>query len=193
MKSKIHELKKSNFRIVSKTIQLLSLTLLFVLGACSSVRVDADYDNNVDFSQYKTYAFQKSGIDKAEISDLDKKRILRAIDAEMTKKGYTKSETPDLLVNIFTKERERVDVNQYSAGWGYGWGWGWNPYMWGGRNYVTTSTEGTLYIDLIDAKKKELIWQGKGSGYLEQSREKKEERINEFVAKILVQFPPEKK
>ena len=193
MKSKIHELKKSNFRIVSKTIQLLSLTLLFVLGACSSVKVDADYDNNVDFSQYKTYAFQKSGIDKAEISDLDKKRILRAIDTEMTKKGYSKSETPDLLVNIFTKERERVDVNQYSAGWGYGWGWGWNPYMWGGRNYVTTSTEGTLYIDLIDAKKKELIWQGKGSGYLEQSREKKEERINEFVAKILAQFPPEKK
>jgi len=193
MKSKIHELKKSNFRIVSKTIQLLSLTLLFVLGACSPVRVDADYDSKVDFSQYKTYAFQKSGIDKVEISDLDKKRILRAIDTEMTKKGYTKSETPDLLVNIFTKERERVDVNQYSTGWGYGWGWGWNPYIWGGRNYVTTSTEGTLYIDLIDAKKKELIWQGKGSGYLEQSREKKEERINEFVAKILAQFPPEKK
>lgn len=176
-----------------KTLQLLSLLLLFTFGACCSVRVDADYDNNADFSQYKTYAFQKSGIDKAEISDLDKKRILRAIDAEMTKKGYAKSETPDLLVNIFTKERERVDVNQYSAGWGYGWGWGWNPYMWGGRNYVTTSTEGTLYIDLIDAKKKELIWQGKGSGYLEQSREKKEERINEFVAKILAQFPPEKK
>lgn len=193
MKSKIHELKKSNFRIVSKTIQLLSLTLLLVLGACSSVKVDADYDNKVDFSQYKTYAFQKSGIDKVEISDLDKKRILRAIDTEMTKKGYSKSETPDLLVNIFTKERERVDVNQYSAGWGYGWGWGWNPYMWGGRNYVSTSTEGTLYIDLIDASKKELIWQGKGSGYLEQRREKKEERINEFVAKILVQFPPEKK
>ncbi|ESU19518.1 putative lipoprotein [Flavobacterium cauense R2A-7] len=176
-----------------KTLKLLSLTLLFILGACSTVRVDADYDNNVDFSQFKTYAYQKSGIDKAEISDLDKKRILRAIDTQMQAKGYTKSETPDLLVNIFTKERERVDVNQYSAGWGYGWGWGWNPYMWGGRNYVTTSTEGTLYIDLIDAKKKELIWQGKGSGYLEQSREKKEERINEFVSKILAQFPPEKK
>lgn len=193
MKSKIHELKKSNFRIVSKTIQLLSLTLLLVLGACSTVRVDADYDNKVDFSQYKTYAFQKSGIDRAEISDLDKKRILRAIDTQMEAKGYTKSETPDLLVNIFTKERERVDVNQYNAGWGYGWGWGWNPYMWGGRNYVTTTTEGTLYIDLIDAKKKELIWQGKGSGYLEQSREKKEERINEFVSKVLAQFPPDKK
>ena len=66
-----------------KTLQLLSLLLLFTFGACCSVRVDADYDNKVDFSQYKTYAFQKSGIDRAEISDLDKRRILRAIDAEV--------------------------------------------------------------------------------------------------------------
>jgi len=176
-----------------KTIKMLSLTLLFVLGACSSVRVDSDFDTNADFSQYKTYAFQKSGIDKAEISDLDKKRILRAIDAEMAKKGYTKSESPDLLVNIFTKERERVDVTQYNAGWGYGWGWGWNPYIWGGRSYVSSTTEGTLYIDLIDARKKELIWQGKGTGYLEEETTKKDKRINEFVSKILAQFPPEKK
>ncbi len=176
-----------------KTLKLVSLTLLFILGACSSVRVNSDFDKNVDFSQYKTYAYQKSGIDKAEISDLDKKRILRAIDNEMTNKGISKSEAPDLLVTIFTKERERVDVSQYNAGWGYGWGWGWNPYLWGGRTYVSTSTEGTLYIDIIDAKKKELIWQGVGSGYLTQNTDKKDERINEFVSKILSQYPPEKK
>jgi hypothetical protein len=35
----------------------------------------------------------------------------------------------------------------------------------GGRNYVSSSTEGTLYIDLIDAKKKELVWEGEGVGY----------------------------
>jgi hypothetical protein len=176
-----------------KTIKILPILLLFILGSCSSVRVNSDYDKNADFSQYKTYAFHKSGIDKVEISDLDKKRILRAIDAELGKKGMTKSETPDLLVNILTKEREQVDVNQFSVGWGYGWGYGWNPYLWGGRNYVTTSTEGTLYIDLIDAKKKELIWQGEGIGDLTKDRDKKDENINEFVAKILAQFPPEKK
>ncbi|HLF52369.1 DUF4136 domain-containing protein [Flavobacterium sp.] len=175
-----------------KSIQFLPVLLLFILGSCSSVRVNSDYDKNVDFSQYKTYAFHKTGIDKVEISDLDKKRILRAIETELTKKGMTKSETPDLLVNIFTKEREQVDVTQYNAGWGYGWGYGWNPYLWGGQTYVSTSTEGTLFIDLIDAKKKELVWQGQGSGYLTQEREKKEERINEFVAKILAQFPPSK-
>lgn len=173
-----------------KAIKLLPVLFLFILGSCSSIRVNSDYDKNVDFSQYKTYAFHKRGIDKVQVSELDKKRILRAIDNELSKKGMTKSENPDILINILTKEREKLDVNQYNAGWGYGWGWGWNPYLWGGRTYVTSSTEGTLYIDLIDAKKKELVWEGEGVGYLTENRTKKESQINEFVAKILEQFPP---
>jgi len=176
-----------------KTIKFLPALLLFVLGACSSVRVASDFDNNVDFTQFKTYAFYKNGIDKVEISDLDKKRILRSIDETMAAKGFSKSETPDLLVNIFTKAREQVNVNQFNAGWGYGWGWGWNPYLWGGNTNVYTTTEGTLYIDLIDAKKKEMIWQGEGAGVLTQNSGNKDERIKEFVTKILEQYPPQKK
>jgi hypothetical protein len=173
-----------------KTNSLFSLLILLAITSCSSIRVTTDFDSKVDFSQYKTYAFHKSGIDKVEISDLDKRRILRAIDTELSKKGMTKSETPDLLINIFTKERERVDVNQFNSGWGYGWGWGWNPYMWGGQTYISTSTEGVLFIDLIDNKKKELVWQGEGTGYLELDQAYKESRINEFVSKILEKFPP---
>jgi hypothetical protein len=173
-----------------KVFKFIPVLLLFVLAACSSVKVYSDFDKNVDFGPYKTYAFHKRGIDKVQISELDKKRILRAIDTEMTKKGMTKSENPDLLISFQTKERERVDVSQFNAGWGYGWGWGWNPYFWGGQNYVSSSTEGTLFIDLIDAKKKELIWQGEGVGYLIENRNHKEEQINEFVAKILAQYPP---
>lgn len=166
---------------------------LFMLAACSSIKVNSDYDKQVDFTPYKTYAFHKTGIDKAEISDLDKKRILRSIDETMTAKGFTKSETPDLLIAFFTKEREEVNVNQFNAGWGYGWGWGWNPYLWGGNTSVTRHSEGTLYIDIIDAKKKELIWQGEGEGVLTKDTHKKDEVIKEFVTKILEQYPPQKK
>jgi len=173
-----------------KTIKLLSLLFITALAAsCSSVRVATDYDENADFSTYKTYGYFKEGIDKVEISDLDKKRILRAVDEEMSKKGFTKSESPDVLVNIFTKAREQVNVNQM----GYGYGWGWNPWMFGGSaTNVSTSTEGTLYIDLIDGKKKELVWQGVGTGVLTTNRDKKQERINEFVSKIVAEFPPQK-
>lgn len=173
-----------------KATKLTIVFLIALFTACSSVRVSSDFDTKVDFSKYKTFAYHKTGIDKAEISDLDKKRILRAIETELTNRGLTISETPDLLVNIFTKERERIDINQFSTNWGYGWGWGWNPFLWGGQTYVTSTTEGTLYIDLIDAQKKELVWQGVGTGYLSEDRENKEARITEFVTKILSQFPP---
>ncbi|NMH26723.1 DUF4136 domain-containing protein [Flavobacterium silvaticum] len=175
-----------------KTIKVLPVLLAFVVSSCCAVRVASDYDKSVDFSAYKTYGFYKTGIDKAEISDLDKKRILRSIETSLAAKGYTKSETPDLLVNIFTKARTQVDVNQFNAGWGYGWGWGWNPYMWGGgyNTSVNTYTEGTLFIDLIDAKKKELLWQGEGIGTLTKDVDKKDERANEFVSAILQNFPP---
>lgn len=174
-----------------KTIKFLPILLLFVLGSCCSVKVATDYDKNVNFSNFRTFAFYKPGIDKVEVSDLDKKRILHAIEESLIAKGYSKSESPDLVINIFTKERQQVDVNQFNAGWGYGWGWGWNPYMWGGRTSVSTYTEGTLFIDLIDAKKKELVWQGEGEGVLTKNTEKKDERIREFVQKILEKYPPE--
>ena len=131
-----------------KTIKFLPVLLLFVLGACSSVRVASDFDKNVDFTPFKTYAFYKNGIDKVEISDLDKKRILRSIDETMAAKGFTKSDTPDLLVNIFTKAREQVNVNQFNAGWGYGWGYGWNPYLWGGNNTMCTLQLKVLCISI---------------------------------------------
>lgn len=167
----------------------LFITLSFLsLISCTSVRVNADYDKKANFEAYKTYAYFKSGIDQAEITDLDKKRILYAIDDVMATKGFAKSETPDLLISIFTKEREVVDVYQ---NYGFGWGWGWGP-GWGmGYSRAITTPEGTLFIDIIDAKTKELIWQGQGTGYLSSNTDKKEERIKEFVSKILEQYPPQ--
>lgn len=186
------------------------LVLLF-LSSCTSVRVLSDYDREADFNEYKSYAFYKTGIDKAQISDLDKKRILRAIEAEMANRGFTKSDNPDILVSIFTKEKEEVDIynNAWGGawGWGGGWGWGWGGFGpgwgwggwgpgwgWGGGPMASTRTEGSLYIDLIDAGSKELVWQGKGVGNLGniENIEKKEERIREFVSEILMQYPPDR-
>ncbi|HAB28064.1 MULTISPECIES: DUF4136 domain-containing protein [Xanthomarina] len=175
--------------LLNKHFLFVLFASLLLLSSCSSVRVASDYDKEADFTKYKTFAFYKPGIDKAEINDLDKRRMLRAIESEMLAKGFTKSETPDLLVSIFTKSREKVNV-QSSGYYPYGYGWGWSPYYWGSYNTVTTSTEGVLYIDLIDANKKELVWQGVGTGYLSQNTSKKEERINEFVASIMEKYPP---
>ena len=189
---------------MKKLLNILPLLIIAVIiTSCSSVRVAVDYDKEVDFKSYKTFAFFKTGIDKAEISDLDKRRILRAIEAELLAKGFTKSENPDIVVSIFTKSQQRVDV--YNNAWGMG-GWGWGGYgAWGGgfgpgwgwgynnQPVVSTQSEGTLFVDLIDMENKELVWQGMGTGFLSQKMEKKDAQIKEFVMKIMEKYPPGEK
>lgn len=178
-----------------KTVKLLSLLFVTAIIAvsCDVVQVNSDYDDATDFTQYKTYGLFSQGIEKAEISDLDKKRILNAIETELLKKGFTKSDNPAVLINFFTRASKEIDVNQWGYGgyWGWGYGWGWPGYWGGNYTTVTESTEGTLFIDVIDAVKKELVWQGVGTGVLTLDRDKKQERINEFVSEILNQFPPQ--
>lgn len=173
-----------------RALKLLPLALLFLVASCSSVRVTSDYDTTIDFSNYKTFAFYKKGIDKVDISDLDKRRILKAVESELLALGFSKSENPDVLVNIFTKSRQKVDV--YNDPMYFGW----HPWYYGSNfgMHISKYTEGTLFIDLIDAHKKELAWQGIGSGALNISGNvaKKEERIKQFVAEIMAKYPPKK-
>ena len=168
---------------------------LFVLifTSCNSVRVVTDYDRSQNFSNLKTYAYLKDGVDKTKINDLDKRRILRAIDKNLIDKGFQKSNNPDLFINIFTKERQEINIynqNLNMPGWGWGWGWGWGPSLGWNQTSVSRSSNGTLYIDIINAKNRELIWQGSGEGILTSDIRKKEERINEFVKSILDKYPP---
>ena len=174
-----------------KTKTLSFVIALLFLTSCQSVRVVTDYDKVAPFKTYKTFGFHKEGVDRAEISDLDKRRILGAIETALLEKGFTKSDTPDLLVNFFTKEKQEINIynNNYNS-FGYGWGWARGPYL--GTHYnVSNSTQGTLYIDLIDTQRKELIWQGIGRGNLTSSVKHKDERINTFVTSILCSYPPE--
>lgn len=169
-----------------KLIKFLPFALVLLLVSCSTVRVATDYDTKADFNQYKTFAFYKKGIDKVDISDLDKRRILRAIEAEMLAKGMTKSENPDVIVNIFAKSIKKVkvydDYNYFWRPWYYGPNFG---------TRIKQYNEGTLFVDLIDNKKKELVWQGIGSGALVMNNPaKKDARIKEFVGEIMAKYPP---
>lgn len=174
-----------------KTLKFIPILMLLVFTSCSSVRVASDFDKEANFNQYQSFAFYKPGIDKAKISDLDKRRILRAIERNLTSKGMVKSENPDLIISIFTKEKERIDVYNNS----FGYGWYWNPYWYGSYHgsSVSRTAEGTLFIDLIDAKSNNLVWQGMGTADLRTSNmEAKEKRINEIVTQILAQYPPDR-
>ena len=173
------------------------ITILFlffsVLFSCNTIRVSSDFNKNADFSKLKTYAFSKNGIDKVKINDIDKKRILRAIDVELYNKGFRKSSIdPDFTINFFTETNQKV--NYYPSSNYYG-----SAVPYGGMGHYASSwylnsfkyNEGVLFIDIVDNKKNELVWQGIGKGYIYNDKpEKKSEKINEMVGKILLQFPP---
>ncbi|MCY4562299.1 MAG: DUF4136 domain-containing protein [Flavobacteriaceae bacterium] len=167
-----------------------TLLLLFVgsfLSGCNTIFVASDFNYRIDFGKYETYAFYKPGIDEVKISDLDKQRILTSIDFHLQENGYSKSENPDFLVSINTTEENDLNINVNPV-------WYWSPWFWNaGYNagqYIDASS--TLYIDFIDAETGRLVWQGYGQGRLThlQGPHKKEERIDEFVHKILSKFPP---
>jgi hypothetical protein len=84
-----------------------------------------------------------------------------------------------MLISINAKSEQNVNVNNFNGGWGWGFGWGWDPF-WGGNTMVSTSTDGILTIEIIDAKLKELIWQGEGTGYLIKNVDKKDENVKLF-------------
>ena len=89
----------------------ISILCVFILLSCDSIRVSSDYNKNINFSNLKTYAFSKQGIDEVKINDIDKKRILKAIDVELYNKGFRKSSIdPDFIINFFTKTNQKINA-----------------------------------------------------------------------------------
>lgn len=177
----------------SSFVLLASLLMI----SCASVSVRTDYDTEANFTNYKSFAFYKPAIDKAEISDLDKKRILRAIDQTLQEKGFAKTAAPDILISIATKAEKNVNIYPNNFGFGFGWGWGWNAPFWFGNGFnnfgAFETVEGRLFIDVLDAKTKELVWQGVGNAALTDDPQKKQERIQEIVDAILTKYPPQQR
>ena len=160
---------------------------VLIISSCGSITVFTDHDTSVNFSKYETYAFYKPSIDKVKISDLDKRRILKAVDMEMQNKNISKSNSPDLIVSISTEAKEKIYINSIvNSNF-------WNPWFWGPNpNYINSQTEGILYLNIIDSESNQLVWQGKGKGLINEYSKNRDQRINEFVAKILLNFPPQK-
>lgn len=141
-----------------------NLILLVVFGAwltsCSSVKVSSDFDREADFASYKTYAFTKEARE-LPVDDINRNRILDAVSTELAAKGFSESDQPDVWIdmNLATEKKQSATStpSYYGAGYRYGWGGGFSTTSINIENYV----EGTLFVDMIDAPKKQLVWQGR--------------------------------
>ena len=177
-------------------IFVILLGFSFALSSCGpSLKVTSDYDQNANFSQYKTFSVVQMDQQNQSISQLNQNRIINAVKAEMTKKGFQESANPDLIINIVTilKDKQSVTANTNY----YGYGGAYRPYAWGGgmaSGYTTYDVQnykdGSLIIELVDAKQKQLVWEGIGNKEIDKPASDPDKAISEAVAAIMANYPP---
>lgn len=162
-----------------------------------TLKVSTDFDNAINFQQYKTFSLYKSDSSLTALSPLNKDRLENAIKSAMTKKGFQENNSnPDVWVNTVAIFKDRVSLSSTTNYYGYGGIY--RPYIWGtgaGVSGVTTYDaqhykDGSVVIDIIDAKTKKLVWQGTGNSEIDQPLKKPDEQIPEAVTKIMAGFPP---
>ena len=178
-----------------KRILLTLIAITFLFSGCSSIKVTAQYDGSIDFTQYKTYSYlgwnEKSTI---MVSDFDKRRVEAAFAAEFNKRNMKFVQADgDIEVSLFLVTEQKTAATAYAdyyrpyGGYYYGHAWGW------GSGYATTTyhqydyTDGSLVCDVFDAKEKKLIWQSVGSGTL--NNKPSSESIIRAVQKNHVSIP----
>ena len=172
-----------------KSLKIILIAVLLI--GCAPIRVNYDFDKTTNFNNYKTYHYFNDM--NTGLSDLDTKRLLDALDAKMTVKGFSLSDSPDFFIDIKSSEYQEVQRNTVGVGLGGG-----------GRNVGggisigipvgQSNVNRQITIDFVDETKKQLFWQAVSESSFNPNAtpEKREERLSAIVEKILTNYPPKK-
>jgi hypothetical protein len=183
--------------------KLLALTSAFLLVASLAPAQDVGYnfDQQADFTKYRTYKWV--AVKGAEApNELVAKQITDAIDRQLATKGLTKtdSDTADLYVAYQVAVDQEKQLTTWNTGYAMGPGWGgryYGGYYGGGTTTATTSTinVGTLALDMYDNATKQLVWRGMASKQLDPKAkpEKRQKNLDKAMQKLLKNYPPKKK
>jgi hypothetical protein len=165
-------------KIVHRTLSYMLFSLA-LLGSAFAQQVQTDFDHQANFSQYKTYSWK-------EIKPPDSlwdSRIMKAVGAQLSAKGWTQVNSGGdvAIVSIKTTRTQRTLHTFYDNYGDFGGGWGWRGFGGGGFGGFGESDtteqdykDGTLVVDLFDARTKQLIWRGRAEDMLSNKAEKNE-------------------
>lgn len=189
----------------TKILVISLFTGLLIMNACSSLKVITDTDPTVDWSAFKTLQYYGWAEESDKImTRFDKERIESAFAEEFRNRGFSIVEDDgDMIVTLFIVVEKKTSKSATTTSMGgmygghgyYGGFYGYGPgYGWGGGHSTTTIHEydyevGTLVCDVFDAKDQKLIWEGIGTGTLNENPQKREKTIPASIAKIMHKFP----
>jgi hypothetical protein len=180
-----------------RTLRLACRATAFGLAlalACSSLSVRSDWDPEADFSALRSWAWlEPSGEDPGHPllrSPLLHDRVRRAVEAELAARGYEQApaERADFRVGYHLSLEQKLDTYTIDHTYGYG-RWGVWTYP---ETYVQEYQEGTLILDVVDARRGKLAWRGWASRpvYEQPSPEESERNVRKAVSAVLDRFPP---
>lgn len=150
---------------------LLAGCLAILAAGCSTgLTVRSDVDPGADFGRYRTWNFfDPMGIEGGYNSPVFGELFREAISREMTDRGYRLADNPDLLVNVTHRSDDKVRMSTYTTPYMSGAYYG-RP---GGASYGSamgvgvgvgsrpkTTTEASVFIDLVDRQRSQISWQG---------------------------------
>jgi hypothetical protein len=175
----------------SRILSLIVLSLTFATIAVAQ-KTNVDWDRGEDFSQFHTYAWQKSPHPAKGLWD---QRIVEGVDKQLQAKGLKKVESdPDVWVVYSNSIRDQKQVVGTGYNMGPAWGWG---YGWGGPSTTTYNTyvtrEGTLVVELADAKTHQLLWRGSATSTISDKSDKNIKTLNNALNKLFKDYPPKGK
>jgi hypothetical protein len=166
----------------------VAIVMSLAAAACSTITVSTDYDRAVDFTRFASFELRTGQSLK---NPLMRDRIEAALVRELESKGLTRAAgRPDLWVSAHVRmsNEKQIDTTRF----GYRWGrWGY----WGGGTAVTTVRKvpvGTLIVDLVDAERKELVWQGVASDAIDPGADAaaRDKAVAAMIATMLKDYPP---
>jgi hypothetical protein len=163
------------------------IALLFA-AASFAQQVKTDYDRSADFSQYKTYSWEK-----VQTQDpLWVSRIKDAVNTALTAKGWTQVESGgDVAIVAIETTQNQQTLNTFYDGFGGGWGWRRGGGFGDSTTTVDTYKVGTLVVDLFDAHNKTLLWRGSSTDTFSNKSDKNIKNLDKGVQKMFDHFPPE--
>ncbi len=168
------------------------MTAAFVL-ACSihvaaAQKVRVDFDHAVNFSQYRTYSWS-SPPEMQGFNQLMQQRVTGFVEEWLATKGLKRVEANgQLLISCQMNTREEPRFITYSSGFGFGWDWGWDSGI--STTTVDPILMGTLTLDVVDAHRNRLIFQGTATDSVSSRPNKNTKTLAKSVRKILEKYPP---
>ncbi|MGI8560079.1 MAG: DUF4136 domain-containing protein [Luteimonas sp.] len=185
-------------RIFPTARWLFAALAVVLLAACATgPRVTAEADPRADFSQYRTWAFYSPlAVEKDGYATPATTRMREAVRAQMDARGYAYSaDNPDLWVNLNAYMERRTDVSSmpyvdYAYYYSYRAGGYFAVPFWRDRTHVTRYTEGTVNVDIVDARRNALVWEGIAVGRVSNLRPAdRDARIDSTIAEIFARYP----